>query len=166
MKKIYFLIAIMAVVMFTSSALSTDRFGSRPGSTAAPIALTDNGKSVRLADNRGRYVLLSFWQSSDAASRQMCNTYSSWLKTRAGHIGAADGNIVMMGVNFDSSHQLFRMIVQSDCLDAKSQFNVSGETADRIRKDYHLGDALGTLLIGPAGRVVKATPSLEDLAML
>ncbi|MCC8120281.1 MAG: redoxin domain-containing protein [Bacteroidales bacterium] len=160
MKKTIFTIALMAVMLIATSGLSRGEAALAPGSVAPELNLTSDSQSTALSLMRGDYVLLSFWSSSDAASRVQCNAYSAWVND------CHDAKIHHVGVNFDQEPALFHEITRLDGLDKATQFNVSGSAADRIISDYQLAQGYGTMLIGPDGRIAAINPSTSDLSSL
>lgn len=157
MKVINFLIALFAVFVLTSS-YSDRQFGANPGQKVAPIELHNSAMTANLADMKGSYVLLSFWSSNDAVSRQLCKRYDTYQRhsTSTRHVS----------ICLDSDKALFDAIVARDGLDPKTQFILGDKAAEKLRRDYHLDGTLGTLLIGPDGRVVAVNPSEIRLAQL
>lgn len=129
-----------------------------PGDRAPVVSLTEGADSASVADYEGKYLLLSFWSSDDARSRQMCNEYSKWMAGNAG----SDG-IEMLAVNFDENETLFSRIVEADGMNPQAQFNVKGEVAEKIRNEFRLNDGLGALLISPDGVVLAANPDSHTL---
>lgn len=157
MKIIKFLIALFPVLLLTS-AFSDEQFGSNPGQKAAPIELCNDTDTLNLADLQGKYVLLSFWSSTDATSRQLCKEYDTYC--------SSNSNTKHISVCLDQDAALFEAIVERDGLNPASQFFLSGNIARKVIRDYHLDGALGTLLIGPDGRVVDVNPTEKRLARL
>lgn len=160
MKQIFLMIVLVAFGLTATSAYNEDRFGTAPGDLAAPVELKNQRSQTSLSDFRGKYVLLSFWSSEDAASRTLCKRYDAWQKS------AERPATVHLSVNLDSNRALFDAIVSADNLDAASQYNLTGEAAAKVRRDYHLTENLGTLLIDPEGRIAAVNPDIARLASL
>ncbi len=152
-------LALLASTLLVSSAFNEPTFSPEPGALAPFISVSNDSGNVALEQMRGDYVLLSFWSSDDAQSRINCNYYAQWAKQHC-------GSIRHMAVNFDSDSTLFEEIVAIDALDAANQYNVTGDTASRIIRDYRLSEGFGTLLIDPEGRVIAANPKLNALNSL
>lgn len=137
--------------------------GSQPRDTAvgkmAPVVQLDRVQSAINADElKGKYVLITFWSSSDAASRESCNRYNAWFN--AHH----PSNARMVGINFDDSPELFREIVRRDSLNNADQYCVSRPEAEAIYRTYHLENGFGSLLVSPQGRIVCHNPESEQLS--
>ncbi len=151
MKKAILFIACFAVLVLTLSA-NTDR-ATAPvvGHYSPALSLTAADSSVTtLGAFRGKYVLVTFWSSSDAASRLRCNRYDAFC----------DGNdrLEHLAVNLDRNAELFDEVVSRDNLSRCSQYHVEGRQAHAIRKLYHLDRGLHSFLINPAGVIEAIDP--------
>lgn len=162
MKKFLFVIALLVVLVAGTSAYNEERFDTVPGDTAPLFEVSDNGRSISLGELRGRYALITFWDSTDAASRVACSQYSTVIANTPG----LDTQIAFVGINFDDSRALFEEIVRTDGLDQSSQYRVDDDTADALRARYGLDAGMGSVLIDPEGRVVTFNPTPESLKNL
>lgn len=160
MKKSIFMIALLAVSLIASSGYTDTVTGTQPGKYAPQLALEQGDDTLSLGQCRGEYVLITFWSSSDAVSRQACNRYSAWM---AKHPESA---VRHLAVNFDADRALFEEIVAVDGLDATAQYNVQGNAARRIIRDYRLDGGYGSVLINPDGRIAELDPPLTQLSSL
>lgn len=159
---------IIGIVGFFALLLASSAFTQRSTAPAvgyiAPALSVDNGETeeqTSLAALRGSYVLLTFWNSSQADSRLAMNQYQRWVDSRQ---SAADGSkIAILGVNLDSNMRMFEEIVRRDHLDPSSQFNVSGEKASFLRESFQLSDQTKSFLIDPDGRVIAVNPTSRQL---
>lgn len=160
MKKAIVFIACFAFLAFILMAF-TDR-GTAPGIgyKAPGIALEghESDTMMHLSDYRGEYVLLTFWSSSDAASRLRCNEYSS--------IAAAGVPLQHIAVNFDRSEGLFGEVVRRDNLRASEQYHVDGLAAKLIKENYHLDRGLHSFLIDKKGIIIAVDPDAEQVESL
>lgn len=160
MRKTLFTIALMAMMLFSTSALNKHRAGLEIGETAPELILSQADNDIKLSQLRGDYVLLTFWSSADAASRIECNRYSAWINANASE------KLRHLSVNFDEHPELMAEIVKRDNLDENAQFNVSGQQAAKIINDYGLSRGFGSVLIGPDGRVLRFDPEKSELSSL
>ncbi len=160
MKKTIFMIALMAVMLVSTSGHSRGDAALSSGEFAPELQLSADSYSTALSLMRGDYVLLTFWSSENAESRINCNAYSAWVK------GCQPSNLRHVGVNFDQEPALFSEIARRDGMDMEAQFNVRGTDADHIISDYHLAQGYGTMLIGPDGRIAAINPTTSDLTSL
>lgn len=152
------LIAALAIglLLFVGSHSLIPRH-PRPGDKAPALA-DARADSIVQADLRdGNYVIVNFWNSSDAESRRAANVYRAWKR----RVPAA--KLKILGVNFDSSDGLFREIVRLDSLEPARQVHVDGPAADALRRDYGLRSGYGAVLIAPDGHIVATNPSDTDL---
>lgn len=160
MKKTLLSIALMAMLLFATSAYNRDAIGTRVGDSVPALAVANEQAAVDLNQMRGEYVLVTFWSSADAASRVQCNQYASWMKSNQPQ------GLQHISVNFDKEPQLFQEIARRDKLDTSAQFNVQGEDAARIFSDFGLADGYGSLLISPDGRIDAINPTTSELSSL
>lgn len=158
MKKTIIIAALSAIMFIASSATDRNAFGTAPGSVAPMLVVNDSDKAFSLESMRGRYVLLSFWSSTDAPSRVAMNRYQ-----KAARSGRISGNVTCMAVNLDSSKSLFREIVRRDGLDMNAQIGAAPADVDGIVADFNLGAGYGTFLIDPEGRISTLNPEITDL---
>lgn len=158
MKKTLKFIVIFAVLLVSISAYSGKIIDASNGYIAPSLNLRNEQKSVSLENLKGKYVLLSFWSSTDALSRVACNEYTAFEK----EISAED-QFCLLSVNFDQSNGLFQEIVRRDNLNPKSQFYVQGDEAKKIKEKFHLEDGYNSLLIDPTGRIISTNPSTSTL---
>ncbi len=157
------IIVIFVLFLINVSAHTGKVVDAVEGYTAPFFRLEKEDSAFSLAGMKGKYVLLTFWSSSDASSRIACNYYTDFVKS----IGDDSGEMFChYSVNFDRSERLFRELVRKDGLDSKTQFHVWGEDADRLIQDYHLEDGFKTLLIDPQGRVAVKNPSKLHLTQI
>ena len=161
MKKTILTLALFAGMLFASSGYNGKVFGTEQGDWAPVVSFTEDDAPVSVDQFRGKYLLLSFWSSTDASSRVDVNKYSSWI----GSI-SADANVDHVAVNFDTNRTLFDEIVRRDNLTGTKQFNVQGDMARDIIESYGLSDGFGSVLIDPQGRVSAINPSKEELTAL
>ncbi len=134
------------------------------GKKAPAFSLKDqNGKTVKLADFKGKYVVLYFYpkDNTPGCTTQACSfrdEYSALQKTGA----------VVLGVSPDDekSHQKFAtkydltfpLLVDADHAVAE-KYGAWGEKSLYGRK--FMGIIRSTFLIGPDGKVVRAWPKVK-----
>ena len=116
-----------------------------------------NGKSVSLADLKGKYVLLSFWASYDAPSR-MCNAALS----EAFRTASPDG-VEMVSISFDEYESIFKETVRKDQIVTPACFvETEGEASD-LYKMYQLGGGFTNYLLDENGIILAKDISAKDI---
>lgn len=152
-----FIIAIFAVLLVSMSAHTERVYEAADGFSAPDLTVDNSHSALSLSDLKGKYVLVTFWASSNAQSRISAARYDDFSKS------LDEERFCLLSVNFDRSERLFREIVRRDNLSAKSQFYVSGSNAETIFENYHLGNGFQSFLINPQGKIVATNPSNDTL---
>ena len=143
-------------VVFASARYATPA-DSRLGGKAPGFALAEgDSATTRLQDYCGKYVLLTFWSSTDPQSRIANIKYDRATR--------ADSTIAYVAINYDPSGAVYSEIVKRDSLAEASQHHDSAGTASRIYKAYGLTDGFTSVLIAPTGRIVAVDPAPGELA--
>ncbi|MDE6137705.1 MAG: hypothetical protein K2F97_09545, partial [Muribaculaceae bacterium] len=75
----FLLAAIFVSLLIVSVAYHSDRRDTRIGAHAPALSF-DSEPSEALSALKGKYVLLCFWSSTNAPSREAVNVYTSWLQ--------------------------------------------------------------------------------------
>lgn len=188
MKKTMILIAAFAILFTSVSAAVDERRVASFGKESPAVVVENNGMKSSLESFRGKWVVLSFWSSTDAQSRLTQNKIASLAKsadaslsngersnddeiefrTPAGvfHLGASTQTEVL-SVNLDSSASMMNEIIKLDNLPPTARARINSENeAMRLREAFEMVDGLRTFIIDPAGRLVMADPSDEALSKL
>lgn len=155
------IIALFVVLLISASAGSDRTYQAATGFSAPVFRIqSTDGNVLSLADFKGSYVLVSFWASTDAASRINANLYDRYVKQ-----APENEQVSLLSVNLDRNEHLFQEIVRRDNLDAKTQFHVHGEQASEIMKSYRQSAKnCQSFLIDPKGVIVAVDPDVEALA--
>ncbi|MDE5929659.1 MAG: hypothetical protein K2H03_04190 [Muribaculaceae bacterium] len=152
--------ALLLGLVVASAGIGSNRCDTAVG-MKAPVVQLDRVQSAVNADGlKGKYVLITFWTSSDAASREAVNRYDAWFRRHH----PADARLV--GINFDDSPEMFGEIVARDSLNDNDQYYVSRPEAEAIYRTYHLEKGYGSLLVSPQGRIVCHNPTPEQLGQI
>ncbi|MDE6207006.1 MAG: redoxin domain-containing protein [Muribaculaceae bacterium] len=155
MKKTILLIIIFVGVLVCAVGYADSKYRTSIGRPAPALWLPADGDApeTTLSENRGHYVLLNFWNSTDAASRRAANTYTAWLRAHPGT------DTRLLSVNVGDNEALYREIVRRDRLIDSTQHHLGDDLARAVSDSYGLKDGLGTVLIDPSGRIIAHNPS-------
>lgn len=161
MKKTFYSLGFFIVLLLSVNAYTARVYDSKVGLKAPELRCSESDTAcVELSDLKGRYVLLSFWSSTDAESRLAEREYDRM---------AADYDEVLLSrlsINFDRSQSLFREILRIDRLNETTRYHVNGSEATKIRSAYGLSEGFKTFLIDPEGRIVAMNPSEKILTKM
>lgn len=157
LQKTMVLAVLFVGALLCSVGYGESRYSTGIGRDAPPLALVLDGDTTSLGAFRGKFVALTLWSATNAVSRRDVNLYTAWERR---HPGAP---FEAIGVNLDDSESLYRQIVRSDGLDPDMQYRPDVAEAHRIQNDLGMSGRLGSLLIGPDGRIVAHNPDAEAL---
>lgn len=186
MKKTMILIAAFAILFTSLSAAVDDRRVAAYGKEAPAVVVERNGARQALEALRGKWVVLSFWSTTDPVSRLTQNRIASIVKSGNSHDGN-NGNdaeiefktpagvyslgnktkVEVLSVNFDQSEPLMKEIISIDNLLESSQTRVnSKEEIKRLCDAFEMNSGLRSFIIDPEGKLVMADPDEEALRQL
>lgn len=174
------------VVLFTSLSATVDSNRTAYFGKEAPAVVYDrNGAAESLQSMRGKWVVLSFWASTDLESRLLQNRIASIMK--AAHDNDASGNdakiefqtparvytlsprenVEVISVNFDSTPGMMQEIVKLDNLLEGTQCRVgSVNEISRLCESFRMDNGLRSFIIDPEGRLAVADPDEATLRLL
>lgn len=159
MKQIVTIAMLFTVLLVTMSAHTERTHDASEGYNAPALTVSSNDTTMSLADLKGQYVMLTFWDSTDPASRIAVNRYSAIARTKAN-----SRTLSLLAINFDRSERLFREIVRHDNLEDAFNVNVAaGETRQKLAADWDLKSGLKSFLIDPQGKIIAVNPSREQI---
>lgn len=155
MKKTLLRIVTACLFFIFLTAYSSNPFRGTVGNVAPNFKVENDLTTVELQKLKGKYVLLSFWNSVDAESRIANIQYDREVR-------ALDG-IDFVAVNFDSSFGVYQEILKNDELNAVSQFYEREGSESMLYARYELARGMKALLLDKTGKVVAENPSPEEL---
>lgn len=182
------LIAAFAILFTSLSAAVDDRRVAAYGKEAPAVVVERNGARQALEALRGKWVVLSFWSTTDPVSRLTQNRIASIVKSATGDdSNGNNGNdaeiefktpagvyslgnktkVEVLSVNFDQSEPLMNEIISLDNLLESSQTRVkSKEEIKRLCDAFEMNSGLRSFIIDPEGKLVMADPDEETLRKL
>lgn len=131
----------------------------KPGTEAPDFALaTPDGKTVKLSDMRGKYVVLDFWASWCPDCRKDLPAIAALHNTYA------ERGVEFIGVSFDDKKE--------NLVKAISDFNIAYTQVSELKKwketqisaAYHIKWIPSMYLIAPDGKVVVSTVMKDKIA--
>lgn len=153
MKKTLLMTLSACLFLVLLAAYGSNPSDDRVGYLAPNFALKNGDKGIELQQMKGRYVLLTFWTSSDAESRIANLQYDRAVRNING--------LEHVSVNFDRSEGIYRGIVKNDGLDMASQFYGGNEM--RLYSRYGLSRGMKSLLLDSSGVIVAENPLPNEL---
>ena len=112
--------------------------------------------AFKLANMKGRYVLLSFWASYDAQSRMQNVSLSNVLRSSR--------NVEMVSVSFDEYQSIFKETVRKDQIVTPTRFvETKGEDSGLFKK-YRLNRGFTNYLLDGNGVIIAKNISAADLS--
>lgn len=112
---------------------------------------------LKLADFKGRYVLLSFWASYDAQSRMQNVSLNNILRSDA-------PNVKMVSVSFDEYRSVFEETIRKDQIVTPTCFvETKGESSGLFKK-YRLGRGFTNYLLDENGVIIAKNISAAELS--
>lgn len=106
---------------------------------------------------KGNYVLVNFWDSSNAVSRIATAEYDRFFRSHPGE------GIEMVSVNTDDDRGMYSEIARKDGLDLSRQFHIMDVKSGNLGRDYKAHDGFMSYLMNPSGKIVAKNPSVETL---
>ncbi|WP_077154222.1 thioredoxin-like domain-containing protein [Bacteroides bouchesdurhonensis] len=110
----------------------------------------------KLADMKGRYVLLSFWASYDAQSRMRNVSLSNVL--RSSH------NVEMVSVSFDEYKSIYEETIRKDQIVTPTCFVETEGEGSGLFKKYRLNRGFTNYLLDGNGVIIAKNISAADLS--
>ena len=148
------IIALFAAFLLTVSAHTERVFDSMEGYKAPLFTVAaSTGETVSLEQMKGRYVILTFWESTNPESRINVNRFEAM----ASMLGKE--KLSLLALNMDSKAKLFEQIKRVDNLSAGTHVNVSSDNREMLENLYHLKSGHNSYLIDPQGEIVAINPS-------
>lgn len=158
MKKTLIFLALLVIIVISLSAHTPRVIAPEKGYTVPALSVESNDSVISLSDFRGKYLLLTFWASTDAASRIRCNEYESLVDQNA--------KVCRLSINLDKNERLFKEIVKNDHLNPEFQLNLPPSKANEVIAEFDLNSTLRSFLIDPEGRILSVNPSSNEIARL
>ena len=112
---------------------------------------------LKLADFKGRYVLLSFWASYDAQSRMQNVSLNNILRSDA-------PNVKMVSVSFDEYRSVFEETIRKDQIVTPTCFVETKGESSGIFKKYRLGRGFTNYLLDDNGVIIAKNISAAELS--
>lgn len=150
------ILSALALLLATSAVAALDK-----GQVAPEIGLTDlSGKAVKLADLRGKIVLVDFWASWCAPCRESLPVLERLSKRYV------DKGLVIVGVNIDKTPDLARSFLEKNRL--ALTFPVVNDKKHEVAGRYAPPTMPSSYVIDKEGRVrsVHAGFKASDAAKL
>lgn len=119
-----------------------------------------NGRTVRLADFRGQYVLLDFW----ASWCRPCRKRAAELKAVYPELQAR--GITVCGLSMDEKREQWAAATREDGIVWANTGEVKPFKENTIAADYHVTQLPTMFLIDPEGVIVMQNPEIDDLMKL
>ncbi|MBU3856583.1 thioredoxin family protein [Bacteroides gallinaceum] len=128
------------------------------GKLAPEVVLCNETKPLNLQSAQGKYTLLSFWASYDAASRVK--------NAKLNHLAGNDARIKIISISFDRYESVYRAAIEQDGNDAGNCYwEMEGENSD-IYKSYGLKNGFTNYLVDNEGVIVAKDVTADMLASL
>jgi len=152
-------IAFLSAVALLISAYSERIIAAKIGQHGTPEIkiLANDSVNVSLDNLRGRYVLVNFWDSTNAVSRIAAGEYDRFLHRNTHR------PFELVSVNTDADRTLFHEIIKKDDLDSSTQFHISDSRSKRTAARYRVDDGFSSYLLDPQGKIVAINPTIETL---
>lgn len=160
MKRTLLIVALFAGILACYVGYSDSHYLTAIGRIAPAFSIGAGDSTVTLGSLRGNYVLVSFWKSTHAPSRQNVNLYTAWQRSHP------DSRLKIININFDDDNDIFNEIVRRDGLVREQQYRAEGAQAKAISDAYGLDNGYGSVLIAPDGRIVAHNPDPDKLAAM
>ncbi|MBE6306383.1 MAG: redoxin domain-containing protein [Bacteroidales bacterium] len=159
MKRFFYIVAVLVVILMLPSAISPQRQGIKPGNIAPKVVVGDTLLYNATTNGTG-YTLLHFWASYDAPSRIANIQYNDVMEL-------LDSDAIQyIAVSYEHSETLFSEIVKRDNVTTTSQYYDEAGRASRTYGRYRLHKGFATYLIDATGKIVAENPSPQDLTQL
>ena len=156
MRKTLTAIATIALLLIFTSSYNSYNVDINIGSFAPNFEIAKEGKSTKLSELRGNYVVVNFWTSDNAESRIRNIQYDRLFK-------ALDRNSNFIAINFDEIEGLQKELIKVDKLSDKSQFHDGSGTDSEVYKSYHLESGMNSFLLDKDGKIIAINPTKQQL---
>ena len=159
MKHVKWIFVVLLICSLTAFVEKDKPTGGLSEGDVAPdfkIESTSNGQpAFKLGNLKGKYVLLSFWASYDAASRENNAALS--------HLAGGDARVKMVSVSFDHYASVFESVVKQDGLDADACFLETRGTDSELFDQFDLKSGFTNFLIDSNGMIVAKNITPAEL---
>jgi len=167
MKKIVAIIASLLALFFTAKAQSAvsddpdDTYAKellKPGASAPDFTIgTPDGKSVRLSDFKGKYVVLDFW----ATWCPDCRADVPHLKEI--HKAYASDSVAFLSVSFDTDKDKWTSYISDNRMNWAHGSELKKWKETTVSSLYYVKWIPSIYLIGPDGKVILGTVVLDKV---
>lgn len=160
MKHVKWIFVVLLIGSLTSFVGKDKPTGGLNVGDIAPdftIQTMSNEQTTELSALKGKYVLLSFWASYDAASRMENVRLNNALQS-------AENKVEMVSVSFDKYKSIFNETIRMDQIVTPTCFvETMGRESD-LYKQYRLHRGFGNYLLDENGVIIAKNISASELS--
>lgn len=157
------ILTIASSIVLTVLGAAFVPVGSAPaiGYQAPGITLEADAqdKGFALDAYKGKPLLLTFWATTDAASRVACGEYDRFAKTHGDK-----EQLAFVALNLDPSEGVYEMTLRHDGLTEDSHRHLDNTQSARVIEDYQMADGLKAFLIDADGKIVAVNPDADTIS--
>ena len=153
---IFVVLIMISFISFSFVGKDTPTEGLSIGDKAPEFNICSEKQLINLKDLRGKYVLLSFWASYDAASRMQNATLN--------HAISKADNVEMVSVSFDEYKSIFNETIKQDQISTSKCFVELKGQKSNLYKTYRLQRGFKNYLLDENGVIIAKDVKASDLS--